>query len=111
MINRITKQEVGAFLLSMGKKGERTLSVLGKEQDFIAAVSSPIGMEILHEFINRHEELMSRLPLPDVTQDEKAEYRVVRDYLLRVSARIRDYNMRVQAMREVANKSKKEDTL
>lgn len=87
-MTNITKEEADLFLTKFKKRGERTLSLLGKQQEFIKAMSSDIGQQILNDLIQEHELLLDKIASIKATDEEKMQYKVVRQMLMLWSNRL-----------------------
>lgn len=97
-----TSDEIETYLRQMGQRGFRTFSKLGKLQPFVEAMQTELGRTILNDFIARYDALLLRLPLPEVTADEKAEFRVLERYLEEYSKRIYEYNTRMSEIKKAS---------
>ena len=95
-----TRDEVESYLAKMRKRGERTLSLLGQNQEFITAMNTPVGKEILNDLIREHEILLDRIASLDATEEEKMQYKVVRKMLLVWSSKIAAFENRIQEIKK-----------
>ena len=67
----IRDDKLRKYLEKFGKRGEMTLSVLGKDIDFIEALNSEIGHELLKDLAERHERLLNVISEIKATDEEK----------------------------------------
>ena len=89
----LTSKVVEQFLLRTGKRGEKTLTVLGKiYPDIYSLLETEIGQAILEDDILRHDALLTKIYREEATPQELAEFRFLRDYRLpKVIGKIREY--------------------
>ena len=99
-------EEINRFLELTKQKGAQLLSDLGKLVPFIEAVyNSEVGKEILKDDLQKYEELLKKVQNLEATEEEKAEYRYLRNTRLpRVVGRIHAFLKRVEAIKEIASK-------
>jgi len=95
----ITQEDVDKYLGRTRKHGERTLSLLGQYQGFIAAIGTEIGKELLRDLIREHELLLTKVADLDVTDEEKMQYKVVRRMLLTWGDRITAYETKLKEVK------------
>jgi len=76
------------FLAVHGKKGVKTLSLLGKYQFFHEAMQSTVGQQILNDVIVQMEKLLDRIMEMKATDYEVMEYKTLKGLLLSWSERI-----------------------
>lgn len=89
----LTSKVVEQFLLRTGKRGEKTLTVLGKiYPDIYSLLETEIGQAILEDDILRHDALLTKIYREETTPQELAEFRFLRDYRLpKVIGKIKEY--------------------
>jgi hypothetical protein len=87
----VTAEQLANYLKRTGKAGARTLHILGKHQSFVEALNSTYGQEILHDALQRHEQLLDRIASLDATDGEKGEYKALKDIIIRWSEKIAAY--------------------
>lgn len=89
----LTSKVVEQFLLRTGKRGEKTLTTLGKiYPDIHSLLETEVGQAILEDDILRHDTLLTKIYKEEATAQELAEFRYLRDYRLpRVIGKIREY--------------------
>lgn len=78
----ITNKVIESYL-RRAKRGEKTLSLLGKLYPFIHSIlETEIGKELLQDDILRHDELFLKVYQEKATVQELAEFRFLRDIRL-----------------------------
>jgi hypothetical protein len=88
-----------------GKRAASTLGVLGKLVGFVEAIKSPLGLELLKDDIERVDELLEKMILENITPQELAELRYLKNQRLpKVTGRISTF---LKLSKEVADGSKK----
>lgn len=97
----IRDDKLRKYLEKFGKRGEMTLSVLGKDIDFIEALNSEIGHELLKDLAERHERLLNVISEIKATDEEKIEYLVVRRMLLEWGSKISNYNKKIDEIQKM----------
>jgi thioredoxin-related protein len=96
----LTREQIDLFLTKAKKRGERTLSLLGKHQDFIKAIHTDVGSALLSDLIREHEILLDKISNLDVTDEEKMQYKVTRKMLLLWSEKIAAYEDRIKEIKQ-----------
>jgi len=84
----VSQEQVIKFLREKGKRGAQTLSVLGKYAPFMEAINSPLGAELLRDLNTKHEELLEKISDLEATESDRAEYKAVKDMILRWADKI-----------------------
>ena len=97
----IRDDKLRKYLEKFGKRGEMTLSVLGKDIDFIEALNSEIGHELLKDLAERHERLLNVISEIKATDEEKIEYLVVRRMLSEWGSKISNYNKKIDEIQKM----------
>lgn len=87
----VTLSDIEAFLKKEGKHGERVLATLGKNSQFLNAISTPLGQELLKDSVARLEVLLEKIVNEQAEPKELAEYRVLRDLIYTWAERITKY--------------------
>lgn len=101
MIERVTISELERFVENVGiKRGQRIMNLLGKNQDFVTAISTEVGQELIKDAMNRLEVLLDRIADLNASDEEKMEYKVTKGILEVWLTRITDYNRRIKDIRE-----------
>lgn len=86
------------FLKKRGQQGARALSVLGKQQAFIEALSTKLGQELLGELVDIIDNTLTKMYNEEATPVELANFRVAKTILDKWSLRISDYEKNVQKL-------------
>ena len=97
----LTRDEVEVFMDKFKKRGERTLSLLGKLQDFNNVINDPMGKMLLDWLITQHESLLDKIANLTASDNEKMKYTVVREMLL-------DWCGKIQTYKETINDIKRQ---
>ena len=81
------------YLKNMTTSRGRTLSLLAKQQEFVAAMNSPLGTMLLQGLIEKHEELLDKISnaKQEASLAERVEYNLVMDLLTKWSTKIEEY--------------------
>jgi hypothetical protein len=95
-----TREEVDNYLTKMRKRGERTISLLGQYNDFIVAMNTSVGRELLSDLVREHEGLLDKISGLDATDEDKMQYKVVRRMLLTWSGKIAAFENKVQEIKK-----------
>jgi len=75
--NEITIENIERFLSVHGQRGTKTLSLMGKNQKIIDALSSNIGQQILHNVMIKMEKILPKIIQLKATDNEIIEYRIL----------------------------------
>ena len=82
-VTNIALKDIERYLEITGKKGAMVLSILGRlNTHFQAVIDTDIGRELLALDIGRVEELLIKLYEETATQEEKAEFRYLKNIRL-----------------------------
>jgi len=81
------------------RNAARVMSMLGKKLPFVEAIKSEIGQELLKDAIAKLEILLGKGFENTATDDEKAEYRVLKSIIETWSKRIALYTKGVKKLR------------
>ena len=92
------------FRVKHGKKADIALTQLGKSLDFVQAINSPIGQELLKDDVIRLDELMEKIYNENATSQELAEFRYLKGRIAKVKTRLNAY---VKQTQEIVNGTKK----
>lgn len=87
----VTMADIEEFLRKEGKHGERVLATLGKNSQFLNAMATPLGQELLKDSVARLEVTLEKIVNEQATPQELAEYRVLRDLVYTWAERITRY--------------------
>jgi hypothetical protein len=85
---KLDAASVQKFLAIHGKKGVKTLSLLGKNQPFYNAMQSDVGQEILRDVMRKMEILLDKIVAMKASDYEVMEYKTLKGLLLNWSERI-----------------------
>jgi hypothetical protein len=81
------------------RNATRVMSMLGKKLPFVEAIKSEIGQELLKDAIAKLEILLEKGFENTATDDEKAEYRVLKSIVETWSKRIALYTKGVKKLK------------
>jgi hypothetical protein len=101
-----SNKEVMEYIAKMGKHGGKTLSILGKSQDFINAVNSQVGKQLLEDLILQHEALLIKIARFDATDEDKADFKAVGRMLLVWTEKIVAYESKLRQLKREMVKTK-----
>jgi len=88
----ITEQDIQRLSKRRGSKNAaRLLSILGKDQQFLKAWESPVGKPLMEDLLKNAESLLEKIIEDKATPEQKAEFRVIRAWLIQVASRINAY--------------------
>lgn len=79
-------------LEQVGTTRPNVLTKLSIQYKFIEAISSPLGLEILKDLSVMTDKLLDKIIAEEATVQEKAEFRVCKDILVRWGSRIKAYD-------------------
>lgn len=88
------------------KKGAHTRQVFEKNLDFVIAMKTDIGRELLSDLIERHEHIFNRIASLQATDSEKETYLYINGMLRKWCYRIADYERKVVEIKDEIRKSK-----
>jgi len=91
----ITLKQINSFLMKNKKRGEVALSMLGQFQEFINAWNTAIGKEILGDLVTRYETLLLAVAELTATEQQKMEFKIVKERLTTYSGKIDKYLVRI----------------
>lgn len=97
---------IAAFLENTGKRGRDTLTALGKSQDFIDAINTEVGVELLKDLVLMYEENLMKVAELSATDEDKIKLKVTRALLAEWSSRILAYQARV---RDIINAARRKE--
>ena len=72
-----SSDKIKFYLNRRSEKGARTLSVLGKKREFIVALNTTVGQELMASMIDKHEELLVKIATFSASEEDKANYRAI----------------------------------
>lgn len=91
MESNVSHNEMEEFLKKGGKRAAQVLSILGKQQQFLKALSTPIGQELLRDILEMMEERLEKIVKEDADEGIRAEYRVLRTLAGKWRDRVNSY--------------------
>lgn len=86
------------YVQSGGQRVAKLLSALGRDQHFVDALSTQLGQEILQDSLERCERLLTLIYEEKATQQELAEFRVLKDIMARWTSRINAYSRNLEKL-------------
>ncbi len=91
--NTVTAEQLVKLLKRYpGNRGAQTKELFYKNIDFVEAMSTKIGEEILNDAINIHEELLNKIANLSATQEESMEYAAVHKIIKKWATKIAFHN-------------------
>lgn len=93
----INKENLFKLVKSRGRMGQRTLDTLSRQKEFYEAIHSDKGYILLKDIIDREDQLLAKLTGSDptdvnaITQEERIEYKVIKELIFRWCNRINSY--------------------
>lgn len=91
---------VDNFRRNWRKKADDLLTVLGKQEQFLNALESPIGVELLKDTILLTGELLEKIVSEKETNIERADYRAYTRILDKWEDRINSYYKNLDAVKK-----------
>ena len=101
----LTVEQATNFLNKTGKRGSKTLSLLGQIIKSIEVYNTDIGSELIKEDIDRHEYLLTKTYEDIITkgvaeQADVIELRYLRNRIIKLANKVNDY---VKLLKDVEN--------
>lgn len=109
-MNDMTREQLEQYAKRYGIKGERTLSILGKNQQFVNAINSPAGIEFMRYLIPRIESLRINFDTMDIDSsnakfiEARAKYNEAQDILFALLNILDNQERLLSVVREDINK-------
>lgn len=97
----INKQVIDNFVANNGERANKILTILGKNQPFIDAITSEIGQELMKDAVIMTEDILMKIADEKASELERAEYRALRKIISRWTERI---NLHTKMLNEVLKK-------
>lgn len=88
------------YIEKMRKKDAHTRQVFEKNLDFIIAIKTEIGKELLSDLIDRHEHIFMRIASLKATDAEQETYLYINGMLRKWSSRIADDERQIVEIKE-----------
>lgn len=89
--HEVTPSHIENFLAVHGKKGVRTLSLLGKIGRLREALETPIGQALLKEIMTKMEVRLQKIATMEASDEDIIEYRVLNDLFVSYADQIARY--------------------
>ena len=83
------------------KRGNLTMQILRRQQQFIDAWNSPIGMQILKDDVERYEQLVQKTIDETITPQELGEFRYLKKRIERLATVISNYEENVKVVKSL----------
>lgn len=104
-MKNFTPEMMEKFLHDGGKRASAILSLLGKNQQFVNAIMTPIGKEILTECAQSMQEIMQLILDEKDTPENRAEFRVLRKITDKWTMKINAYYSGMKEVHETVSKA------
>jgi hypothetical protein len=91
-MKHVSREELETYLKNVGKRGLNTFSTLGKLQPFVDLMESDLGFALLGEQVNRYETLLEKISNLAANDEEKVEFKVIKNFLINISTKLAQYN-------------------
>jgi hypothetical protein len=102
----LSRIDVEKYLLKFKRRGEKTLSVLGKCKEFIDVKDTEFGKYFLGLLILDHETLLEKVAELTATEEEKIRYKITKELLLNYSNVINTYYDSISEIKKEIGKEK-----
>lgn len=99
-MDNLTATDIERFVAKNGKKAERVLKILAKNEQFKNALSTPLGQELLNDSIDRMESLLEKIIDEKDDDKDRADFRALRAITTRWAEKIYTYQ---KALAEAKN--------
>jgi hypothetical protein len=96
----VTKNDLEMYARAKGRKIEQVLTALAKKKNFKEAWNSQIGQELLLDNAVRLQELLDKIVDMEASDDEKIEFRLLRDITVGWANKIKQYLKIVKDIKE-----------
>jgi hypothetical protein len=103
LFNRPEVQKYMDYVRTKGRSGDRTVEILKDNEAFLASFNTQIGFELLKDLCGKHEELLNKISRLDADVNDRVEYKVVKDLIIKWSDRINAYIKAVDTINKEAN--------
>jgi len=100
MESALSYKEIEDFVRVLGRRANETLSYLGKNKQFINAISTPVGQELQRDIVLRLDELIGKIWEETASDQERAEFRALKGIQESWIKKINGYNGAIQGARE-----------
>jgi hypothetical protein len=99
-LDNLTPTDIEKFVAKEGKKAQRTLSILGKNEQLLNAIQTPIGQELLSDALQNIDCLLEKIIDEKADEKDRADYRALRTLTIRWTEKIHAYQ---EALMKVKN--------
>lgn len=89
--DELTPHDIEKFLKIHGKRGVKTLSLLGRNHNVYEFASSEIGTTLLKNTMSQMEQLLNKIIDGKATPEETIEYRVRSEFFVQLTDKIDKY--------------------
>ncbi len=100
-MDNITPTDIERFVAKEGKKAQRTLSILGKNEQLLKAIQTPIGQELLSDALQNIDFLLEKIIDEKADEKDKADYRALRTLTIRWTEKIQAYQEALHKVKSV----------
>lgn len=87
----ITPATIEKFLQTHGKRGLKTLSLLGRNHDIYEFAASDIGRSLMSDLMIQMEKLLDKIIDGTAKEEETIEYRVTSKFYINLTEKIGRY--------------------
>ena len=88
MPERLTKDDIDAYIAKSGSRAAEALSLLGKNADFVEAFRSKTGQALLSDAVEILQDILQDIYNEKATEHQKAEFRAYKKIIERWTRRI-----------------------
>lgn len=100
-MSEVTPAHIEKFLAIHGRKGVKTLSLLGRINRLKEALQTPVGQELLQEIMTKMEVRLQKILDRESTDQEEIEYNTLRELFLAYTDKIvKYYNLAEKVKKE-----------
>ncbi len=109
-MSEMTREQLENYARRYGVRGERTLSILGKNQQFVNALNSPVGIEFIRYLVPRIETLRIVFDTMDIDSssakfiEARARYNEAQDTLFALLGVLDNQERLLSVVKEDINK-------
>ena len=98
---RLSQDMIDSFVKRSGeKRANRILTIMGKNQQFVNAISTPLGQEILRDVLVMMEERLDKIASLTATPQETSEYKILKELTEKWRDRINNYITGIQEIQK-----------
>ena len=89
------------YVKTRGKRGQRTIEILGRNLKFLDAFNTPVGFEILKDLCQMHEQMFDKIAALTASDEDKIRYKVLQELINRWSESIAAYYSTLEVVEKV----------